>query len=269
MTAPSFWRQALLAITAGSAIALAGCGSTPKDESASMTADRLYRDAVDDMESGAYDRAIKSFERIEGLAAGSLLAQQAQLNLAYLNWRSGEKATALSTIERFIRLNPSSPALDYALYLRGRINDIETDTILSTLAGQDMSERDQRAARDAFNAYKQLLDQFPNSRYATDARRRSAVVVNALSAYEVHVARYYLRRGAYVAAASRAQGAVTDFPSSASLEEALSILVQSYDKLELTLLRDDAERVLRLNFPSSPYLDGNLAASGKPWWKVW
>lgn len=268
MTVSLIWRPALLAVLAAS-LQLVGCGSTPKDELAGTTAERLYKDAKEDADSGSYERAIKGLERVEGLAAGSLLAQQAQLELAYLNWKSGERETALTAVERFIKLNPSSPALDYALYLRGVINFNDNMGLLSVLARQDLSERDQRASRDAFQAFKQLVDRFPNSRYSADARLRMDYIVNTLAAYEVHVARYYLNRGAYLAAANRAQQAVVDFQQSPSTEEALHILVQSYDKLELKGLRDAADRVLRTNFPNSKYVAGNSAAGGRAWWRFW
>lgn len=268
MTVSLVWRPALLALLAAT-LQLAGCGSTPRDESAGATADRLYKDAKEDADSGSYDRAIKTLERVEGLAAGSQLAQQAQLELAYLNWKSGERETALTAIERFIKLNPSSPALDYALYLRGVINFNDNIGLLSTLARQDLSERDQRASRDAYQAFKQLVDRFPNSRYSPDARLRMDYIVNTLAAYEVHVARYYLNRGAYLAAANRAQQALSDFQQSPSTEEALFILVRSYDKLELPTLRDAADRVLRSNFPNSKYVAGNGATGERPWWRFW
>lgn len=220
------------------------------------------------MASGGYERAIKQLERVEGLAAGTLLAQQAQLDLAYLYWKTNEKAQALTSVERFIKLNPSSPGLDYALYLRGLINFNEDLGLFGNLAGQDLSERDQRAARDAFQAFRQLVDQFPASRYAEDARYRMDYIVGSLAKYEVHVARYYFRRGAYLAAANRAQAAVTEFQDSPAVEEALYLMVQSYAKLDLPQLRDDAERVLRQNFPQSRYLTEGLAAGEKkPWWK--
>jgi len=132
-----------------------------------------------------------------------------------------------------------------------------------------VSERDQAASREAYQSFKQLSEQFPSSRYAPDARLRMAHIVNSLASYEVHVARYYLRRGAYLAAATRAQQAVAEYQRSPPVEEALYILVQSYDKLQLTQLRDDAERVLRTNFPNSPFLTDGLGAREKPWWKLW
>lgn len=259
----------LAAVALASALALAGCSSPPKNEAPSTTAERLYREARDDMEAGSYDRAIKTLERVEGLAAGTLLAQQALLDMAYLNWRSGERATALSTLDRFVKLNPSSPALDYALYLRGVVNFNDNLGLLGTVFGQDLSERDQRASRDAFQAFRQLVDQFPQSRYAPDARQRMAFIVNSLASYEVHVARYYYRRGAYVAAAARAQQALTEFQQSPAAEEALFIMAQSYDKLDLPALRDDADRVLRNNYPKSEFVSRGLSVRDRPWWRFW
>jgi outer membrane protein assembly factor BamD len=249
---------------------LAGCGSSaPKTETPAGTAERLYREAKDDIAAGSYERAIKSLERVEGLAAGTLLAQQAQLDLAYTQWRTGERTTALATVERFIKLNPSSPGLDYAMYLRGIINFNEDLGLLGNLAGQNFSERDQRASRDAWQAFKQLVDQFPTSRYASDAKLRMDFILNSLAEYEVHVARYYFRRGAYVAAANRAQQAVAEYPQSPAAEEALYLMVASYEKLELNDLRDAAARVLEKNFPKSVFLSGGLGAGEKPWWKFW
>ena len=265
MTVTPIWRAALLALLAVS-LQLAGCGSTPKDETTTATAERLYGEARDDIDSGSFEPAIKKLERVEGLAAGSLMAQQALLDMAYLNWRLGERARALTAVERFIKLNPSSPALDYALYLRGIINFNDNLGLMGDLTGQQLSERDQRASRDAWEAFKQLVDQFPESRYAADARQRMAYIVNSLAEYEVHVARYYFRRGAYVAAANRARHAITEFPQSPSVEEALYLLAQSYDKLEMTTLRDDADRVLRQNFPASEFITKGLQARQSRWW---
>jgi len=247
----------------------AGCSTPAKDELAGQTAEKLYRDAQEDASSGAYERAIRSLERVEGLAAGTLLAQQAQIEQAYLQWRAGERTQALATIERYIRLHPSSPALDYAMYLRGLVNFNDSLGLLGSLARQDLAERDQRASRDAYASFKQLVDQFPDSKYAADARLRMDYIVNSLAAYEVHVARYYFRRGAYLAAANRAQQAIREFERSPSTEEALYIMVQSYERLELKTLRDDAERVLRQNFPESRFIAQGLSERPRAWWQLW
>jgi outer membrane protein assembly factor BamD len=263
-------RRLLTWIAIGAAaIAVLGCSSTPRNESPDIQAERLYREARDDIDAGAYDRAIKSLERVEGLAAGTLLGQQAQIDLAYVQWKSNERASALTTIERFIKLNPSSPALDYAMYLRGIINFNDNLGLLGTFAGQKLSERDQAASRDAWQAFKQLVEQFPQSKYTPDAKLRMNYILNSLAEYEVNVARYYYRRGAYVAAANRAQQAVSEYPQAPASEEALYLMMASYEKLELKPLRDAAERVLRQNHPQSAFLSRGLGAYERPWWRLW
>ncbi|MDZ7590976.1 MAG: outer membrane protein assembly factor BamD [Rubrivivax sp.] len=266
MTVSLLWRAVFVALLA-MALQLSGCSSTPSDQTPLSTAEALYKEAREEIDSGNFAAAIKTLERVEGLAAGSLLAQQALLDMAYLNWRLGERAQALSAVERFIKLNPSSPALDYALYLRGLVNFNDNLGLMGSLAGQELSERDQRASRDAWEAFKQLVDRFPESRYTPDARLRMDYIVNSLAEYEVHVARYYFRRGAYVAAANRAQQAISQFSQTPSVEEALYILIASYDKLEMPALRDAAERVLRQNFPESDYLTKGLLARKTPWYQ--
>ena len=250
-------------------LTLAACSSDPKDDPNSQAnLDKLYAEAKDDMASGSFDRAIKVLERIEGRAAGTVLGQQAQLDLAWAYHRSGERAQAVTTLERFIKLNPSSPALDYAIYMKGLVNFNEDLGLFGRIASQDIAERDQQAARDALLAFRQVLEQFPDSKYAADSRVRVDYITNTLAMYEVHVARYYYNRGAYVAAANRAQRAVQEFQNAPATEEALYLMTQSYDKLGLHPLRDDAQRVLQQSFPKGPYASGNANAD-KAWWKLW
>ena len=247
-----------------------GCGSTGKDETSAWSVDKLYAEAKEETSNGGYERAGKLYERLEGRAAGTLLAQQAQVERAYVLYKSGEKAQALSVLERFIKLHPTSPAVDYALYLQGLVNFNDNLGILGNLSRQDLAERDQQASRDSYQSFKQLVDQYPQSRYAEDAQVRMNYIVNSLAAYEVHVARYYFRRGAYVAAANRAQQTVQEFQQSPSTEEALFIMVRSYDRLGLAELRDDADRVLRKNYPNSPFLTAQgVGVKPKAWWHLW
>ena len=248
------------------AAVLAACGASQAEKDAATPVEKLYADAMDDVESSSYDRAIKSLDRIEGKAAGSILAQQAQLELAYLYWKTADKVQALATIDRFIKLHPSSPALDYALYLRGVINFNDDLGWLSTFTGQNLAERDQAAARESYQSFKQLSEQFPDSKYTPDARIRMDFTVNMLAEYEVRVADYYMRRGAYVAAANRAKESVIEFPQTASTAQALHIMASSYDKLGLVPLRDDAQRVLDKNFPNSTFAEKKKDTA---WWKFW
>lgn len=263
----SCWGRVLAALLVAS---LAACGSTPKDDPyAGESAEKLYAEARSDMSDGNYDTAIKRLEKVEGRGAGTTLAQQAQLDLAYAYYKTNEKAQALAKLERFMRLHPTSPALDYALYLQGLVNFNEDLGLFGRFARQDLSERDQQASRDAYESFRQLVERFPDSPYATDARQRMNYIVNSLAAYEVHVARYYYRRGAYLAAANRAQQAVNEFRSSPAVEEALYLMVMSYDRLGLPALRDDARRVLVANYPDSALLSGGLRRTDKPWWQLW
>jgi outer membrane protein assembly factor BamD len=249
---------------------LTACGTAAKDETSGWSTEKLYAEAKDEAQSGSYERAAKLYERLEGRAAGTTLAQQAQLERAYVLYKSNEKAEALAVLERFIKLHPTSPAMDYALYLQGLVNFNDNLGILGSLAKQDLSERDQQASRDSFQSFKQLVEQYPQSRYAEDAQVRMNYITNALAAYEVHVARYYFRRGAYVAAVNRAQQTVQEFQQSPSAEEALFIMARSYDKLGLTQLRDDAERVLRQNYPQSGFIGTtDINVKKGPWWKLW
>ena len=256
-----------------SAISLAALGlvacDTARDDSSKWPPERLYTEAKEEQAAGAYEKAIRLYERLEGRAAGTVLAQQAQLERAYLLWRTAESAQALTVIERFLKLHPTSPATDYALYLQGLVNFNDSLGFLGSFAAQDLSERDQQASRDAYQSFRQLTERFPQSSYAEDARLRMDYIVNSLAAYEVHVARYYFRRGAYVAAANRAQSAVQEFQRSPAVEEALYIMAQSYDKLGLTQLRDDADRVLRTSFPNTQIHTLGLGNKQTPWWRPW
>ncbi len=263
-------RASILSTVALSVALLAGCASQPdKDVTAGWSPNKLYAEAMDERNSGNYERAIQLFEKLEGRAAGTPLAQQAQLEKAYAHYKNGEPAQALATLDRFIKLHPASPALDYALYLKGLVNFNDNLGLFGFISQQDLSERDQKAAKDSFEAFKELVERFPDSRYAPDARQRMAYIVNALAQYEVHVARYYYRRGAYVAAINRAQTALRDYQNAPAAEEALYLLMKSYEALGMDELARDARRVLEANFPNSALLTYGLRRDSGPWWKLW
>jgi outer membrane protein assembly factor BamD len=251
------------------ALLLSACSSKPIDKTEAWSPNKIYTEAKDELSSGAYDKAIPLFEKLEGRAAGTPLAQQAQLEKAYAHYKAREPAQATATLDRFIKLHPSSPALDYALYLKGLVDFNDELGIFGFISKQDLSERDQKAAKESFEAFKELVTRFPDSRYTPDARSRMTYIVNSLAQYEVHVARYYYRRGAYVAAINRAQIAITDYQNVPALEEALFIMLQSYNALGLTQLRDDTKRVMEKSFPQSEYLSKGTKSSGQAWWKFW
>lgn len=253
------------------ALSLSACGvfpDEPPDETRTWSAAKLYAEARSELSGGNFDTAISHFEKLESRYPFGTYAQQAQMEIAYTHYRQGDQALALAAAERFIKLHPDHPNVDYMYYLRGLINFNDNVGMFEFLAQQDPSERDPKAARDAFDSFKQLVERFPNSIYAEDARERLRYLVNSMAQYEVHVASYYYRRGAYLAAANRAQAAIKSYRETPAIEEALFIMARSYDALGMTELRDDANRVFKKNFPNSEFLTGGRKKA-KPWWKIW
>ena len=248
---------------------LSGCGLFPEkeDETKNWPVTKLYSEAREEMAGGHYERAIQLFEKLETNYPFGTYAQQAQMEIAYAYYKSADQAQALAAVERFIKLHPNHAAVDYMYYLRGLINFNDQLGFLSFIYSQDPTERDPKATREAFSAFKELAEKFPNSKYTPDAILRMNYLVNAMAQYEVHVANYYYRRGAYLAALNRAQGAVKDFSDAPAIEDALFMMVRCYDKLGMLDLRDDAQRVFLKNYPKSRFLAA--AGADKPWWKVW
>ncbi|MEI8162115.1 MAG: outer membrane protein assembly factor BamD [Betaproteobacteria bacterium] len=249
---------------------LGGCGLLPDvvDETAGWTPSKLYSEAKEAMSDGAYDKAIKFFEKLESRFPYGRYAQQAQLEVAYAYFRQGEVASTIAACDRFVRLHPNHPNVDYAYYLKGLANFNEDLGLMGYVSLQDLSERDPKAARDSFDAFKVLVAKYPESRYTPDAMARMKYLINTLASYEVHVARYYMKREAYIAALNRAQTAVKTYPDAPANEEALFIMVKAYDLLGMNSLRDDAERVMRKNFPKSEYYERGLNRD-LPWWRLW
>ncbi len=252
------------------AFVLSGCGLLPevKDETSGWSANKIYAEAKDALTEGAYDKSIKYFEKLESRYPYGRYAQQAQIEIAYAYWKADETASAVAACERFIKLHPNHPNVDYVYYLRGLINFNEDLGILGSISNQDLTERDPKGARESFDAFKELVTRFPNSKYAPDAVARMKYLVNALASHEVHVARYYMKRTAYVAAINRAQFALKNYPDAPATEEALFIMVKGYDQLGMNDLRDDIERVMRKNYPNSEYYIRGLDRK-EPWWRLW
>ena len=252
------------------AVLLGGCGllADNKDETAGWSATKLYDSAREAQADGAWDKAAKYYEKLEARYPYGRYAQQAQLELGYVYWKAGEPGSALAACDRFIKLHPTHPAVDYAYYLKGLINFNEDLGWAGYISTQDPTERDPKALRESFDAFRELATRFPNSKYTPDAIQRMNYLVNAMASHEVHVARYYYNRGAYVAAANRAQNAIKTYPTAPSIEEAMYILIAAYDKLGMPDLRDDADRVLRANFPDSKFYETGLA-NKKKWWHLW
>jgi len=223
------------------------------------------------MTDGNYEKAVKTFETLQSRYPYGRYAQQAQLEIAYAYYKQKEPESAIAAADRFIKQYPNNPHVDYAYYLKGLINFNEDLGLMGGVVKQDLSERDPNAARDAFAAFKDLVTRFPGSQYAPDSRLRMQYLINALARYEIHVANYYLRRGAYVAAANRAKGVLTDYPQTPAMLDALQIMAQAYDAMGMKDLRDDAQRVLDMNTAKNAAAPAanHPPQNEKSWWKFW
>lgn len=244
----------LMVVLAFLSMGLSGCSTTERDETVNWSADRLYSEAKDEMDVGNWATAISLLQKLESRYPFGRYAQQAQLDTAYAHWKDGELGLALTAVDRFLRLYPNHDSVDYAIYLKGLINFNDRSNLFSKITGEDLAERDPKAAREAFDSFKRLITEFPASRYTPDATARLQFLLNTLAYNDVHVARYYLRRGAHMAAVNRAKEVVYSYQGTPAIEEALAQLVSGYSKLGLTDLQNDARRVLEKNFPESLYL---------------
>ena len=265
------WIDKLRSLALLTAVLVAGCGmfsGKEIDPTRDWSVSKLYTEARSLLMERNYSDAIKMYEKLEARYPYGRYAQQARLEVAYAHFKDNEPALAIAAADRFIKLYPNHPNVDYAYYVKGLANFNDDLGLMHIISRQDLSERDPKAAREAFESFKDLVQRFPKSRYAEDAQKRMAYLVNALASNEVHVARYYLKRGAYVAAANRAQNALITYPQAPANEEGLLIMVKAYDAMGLNDLRDDAERVMKKNFPDSKYLTG-VDLNKKPWWVIW
>lgn len=252
-------------------VMLAGCSSLgwftdKKDAKKDWGPAEFYGAAKQELDNGNYGEAVKLFEQLESKFPFGRFAQQAQVEIAYAYYKQGETAQALSAIERFMKLHPNHVNYDYALYLKGLINFKEDLGPLARVISQDLADRDPKAAKESFEVFKELVNRFPESRYASDSRQRMTYLVEALARHEVHVATYYLKRGAYLAAVNRAQDVLTRFPNASAQDrrEALDIMVESYEKMGMKDLSDDTRKVIARNYPNEPD-----AKSRGAWWKFW
>lgn len=253
------------------ALTLSACGSLGEkaDETKGWSADKLYAEASDELNSGNYLKAIQHFEKLESRYPFGRYAQQAQMKIAYLYYKQSEPAQCLAAVERFIRLHPNHENVDYMYYLRGLANFNDRKGLFDFFSAQDPTERDPKAARAAFDAFKQLVDRFPDSRYADDARYRLRYLVEAMAQHEVHVAQFYYRKGAYVAAVNRAQNVIRNYPATGAVQSALRVQILAYDAMGMKDLRDDAKRVYELNYAGEAKAGMKAPVEVKPWWQLW
>jgi len=252
---------------------LTGCAGGPDDETAKWSQNKLYVEAKDAMDGADYEKCVKYFEKLESRYPFGPYAQQAQINIAFCYWKSQDLPLATASVDRFIQLHPGHAMVDYAYYLKGLITFNDNMGFLGKLTGQDLSERDPKAAREAYEAFKILTTRFPDSKYTPDALDRMRYIVNSLADSDVNTARFYYRRGAFLAAINRAQTAMTDYDRAPAIEEALYILYKSYEALGMKDLSSDALRVLKLNYPNSKIVETGIRSTAEDktpsWWQIW
>ncbi len=239
---------------AGLLLLAAGCSLLPEqiDKTKDWTASRLYSEAKSAVNDGDYEAAIKYFESLQARYPFGRYAQQAQLELIYVYYRDNEPASAVAAADRFIKLHPRHPFVDYAYYLKGLANFNQSKGLWERYLPQDPTQRDPGAARQSFQDFAELAKRFPNSKYTQDATQRMAYLRNNLAQYEVNVARYYMKREAYVAAANRAKYVVENYPRTPAVPDALGVMARAYKIMGIDDLSADALRVLELNQPNHP-----------------
>ncbi len=230
-------------------ILLASCGLLPEqiDETKGWSASKFYAEASEALNSKDYERAIELYEGLEARFPFGPYALQAQLDVAYAYYLYEEPDSALAAADRFIRLHPRNPFVDYAYYLKGIVNFNRSVGFFDRFVPTDPSQRDPGSALDSFKHFSELVNRFPNSRYAPDARKRMLYLRNNLAQYQVNVADYYFRRGAYLAAANRGVYVIEHFQRTPAVKPALEMMIKAYRKLKMEELAADAERVLKLN----------------------
>jgi len=264
--------SALILTLLAALLLLSGCAGSDgsKDDTDIWSEAKLYSEATDKLNDADFAKCGKYFEKLEARFPFGPYSQQAQINAAYCYWIAEEQTQALVAIDRFIKLHQGSPSLDYAYYLKGLITFNDDLGWLGKFTGQDLSERDPKAAKEAFESFKVVVERFPDSKYAPDALDRMRYIVNSLAEADVIVARFYYQRGAYLAAANRAQLVIRDYDRAPAVEEALYILTKSYEKLGMVELSNDAARVFKLNFPDSEMMvTGQRVKKERRWWQFW
>lgn len=242
---------------------LSGCASLTEDPLDKMSASELYNEAKEKLDAGEYQSALDLYSKLEGKFPYGRYTQQAQLETIYAHYKGDEPEAAVAAADRFIKLHPRHPNVDYAYYMRGRTTAQPRNTFLSRWFPRDPAERSPEAAKEAFRYFNQLTSRYPSSKYTPDALKRMVVLRNDLARYEVKVADYYLGRKAYQAAVNRSKEVLESYPGAEAIPEALTIMVRSYRAMELTTLADDALRVFRLNYPEHPNIV--RLESGEPW----
>ena len=258
---------------------LGGCSLMPDkiDLTKDWSVQKLYSEAKSALTEGDYETAIKHYEALQARFPFGAYAQQAQVELIYAYYKDGDPELAIAEADRFIKMHPRHPHVDYVYYMKGLVNFNRNYGLLERYLPMDSSQRDQAAARQSFFDFQPLTRRVPESKYSSDARQRMIFLRNNVAAYEVHVADYYLRRGAYVAAAARARFVIENYQGAEAMPDALTALAIAYRLMDLPDLAADTLRVLRLNFPDHPGIalaerhqpgERYRSEEERPWWRL-
>jgi outer membrane protein assembly factor BamD len=248
-------------------LAVSGCRSHREKALAKQTPETLYKNARKALNNNNFGSAIKTYETLTARFPFTDEARQARIDLIYAYYRAGESESATDAADTFIRENPTHPRVDYAYYLKGLVDFERTPNAIERLFRADLSQRPPSNARKAFASFKIVVEQYPKSEYAHDALQRMVYLRDRLASYEVHVARYYLKRGAYVAAAQRAKGAIEQYDGAPAERDAVAIMIECYDKLGLEPLAAQAREVYAANY--SAKVSQSEAVAHRSWWKFW
>ncbi len=261
-------RAALISICA--ALLVSGCLFKKDDtETTESGAQVFYDKARQALDNGDFNNAIRYYETLEARFPFSNQARQGQLDIIYAHFRNQEPESVIDAAEQFERENPTHPRVDYTLYMRGMALFSGEKGYFHRLFRVDLSKRPPKDARDAYSAFAELLRRFPDSIYAPDARQRMIFLRNRVAEHENHVARFYLDRGAYAAALSRANYTLQVYDGAPTTPQTMQIMVESYRKLGMYDLAQDAERVMKQNYPNIEPLRPVTNADDDPWYKFW
>lgn len=241
---------------------------TELDDTAGWQPDRIYAAGEAKMIDKDYDKALVYFQKLESRFPHGKYATQAQLEIAYAHYKKQDPVSTVIAADRFIKLHPNHPNIDYAYYLKGLASFNERG-VIEKYTAQEISDRDPKTLKLSFAAFKELVERYPKSRYIKDATQRMLYLVNALAQHEMHVARYYMNRTAYLAAINRAKYVLEYYPNSTSVEEALVVSVSAYDLMSLDDLKEDTLRILKTNYPENPMVLGKVSQDERVWWKFW
>ncbi len=241
---------------------VSACSLLPKekDMTKGWSASKFYSEASANMAEGDYEGAIKYYEALEANFPFGRYAMQSQLDVAYAYYRNGDQEQAIAAADRFIKLHPNHPYVDYAFYIKGIVNFNRNMGFFDRFVPVDSSQRDSSAALDSFNDFSELIRRYPRSKYSADARKRLVYLRNNIAASQVHAARYYMKRGAYLAAANRCAKVVENYQRTPAIKDALEIMIKAYDKLGLEQLSSDAKRVYALNEQKGYFKTAELEA---------